>query len=315
MNADAKFNPLDLRYIDIVFGHAALNFDRAAYGIYDAAELDESAVPGILDDASAVIRDFGIEKRLSKSFQSRQRAFFVYPYQAARARDIRRQNCCQSSLYVLAAQDGPPCSGTLSVYIAQLSADVRLCAGRKWVKLRNTRNEQIFSALPPIADILGGRLARLSSGGRGLPQMPLGERAARACADKVFAISLPVGNWIVFYSFVIDHEIPFAYERPLCARSSHSTTIQFCELIVAKRRPLNSDWLPPLSCSGAASRHVARHHLARQRSSGTRPPPAPCRRASDNRCSLARRRRRTSSGRSGSEVNCAGSVQADQGWR
>jgi hypothetical protein len=28
--------------------------------------------------------------------------------------------------------------------------------------------------------------------------------------DKVFAISLPVGNWIVFYSFVIDHEIPFA---------------------------------------------------------------------------------------------------------
>jgi hypothetical protein len=35
-----------------------------------------------------------------------------------------------------------------------------------WVKLRNTRNEQIFSALPPITDILGDRLARLSSGGR-----------------------------------------------------------------------------------------------------------------------------------------------------
>src|SRR4030081_3551951 len=35
-----------------------------------------------------------------------------------------------------------------------------------WVKLRNTRNEQIFSALPPITDILGGRLARLSSIGR-----------------------------------------------------------------------------------------------------------------------------------------------------
>jgi hypothetical protein len=34
------------------------------------------------------------------------------------------------------------------------------------VKLRNTRNQQIFSALPPITDILGGRLARLSSGGR-----------------------------------------------------------------------------------------------------------------------------------------------------
>src|ERR1700737_3638710 len=33
-------------------------------------------------------------------------------------------------------------------------------------KLRNTRNEQIFSALPPITDILGDCLARLSSDGR-----------------------------------------------------------------------------------------------------------------------------------------------------
>jgi hypothetical protein len=54
------------------------------------------------------------------------------------------------------------------------------------VKLRNSRNEQIFSALPPITDILGGRLARLSSGGRecfysisNIPRMPLGERPAR----------------------------------------------------------------------------------------------------------------------------------------
>src|SRR3981081_1091614 len=56
-----------------------------------------------------------------------------------------------------------------------------------WVKLRNTRNEQIFSALPPMTDILGGRLARLSSDGRecfhaisNIPRMPLGERPARA---------------------------------------------------------------------------------------------------------------------------------------
>src|SRR5258708_8563171 len=56
-----------------------------------------------------------------------------------------------------------------------------------WVKLRNTRNEQIFSALLPITDILGGRLARLSSGGRecfhsisNISRMPLGERPARA---------------------------------------------------------------------------------------------------------------------------------------
>ena len=80
VNPDAKFNPLDLRYIDIVFGHATLNFDRAAYGIHDAAELDESAVPGVLDDTSAMISDFWIEKRRSESFQLRQRAFFIDPY-------------------------------------------------------------------------------------------------------------------------------------------------------------------------------------------------------------------------------------------
>jgi len=54
-----------------------------------------------------MISDFGIKKRLSKSFQLRQRAFFVDPYQAARARDIRRQNSRQSPLDVLAAQDAP----------------------------------------------------------------------------------------------------------------------------------------------------------------------------------------------------------------
>jgi hypothetical protein len=53
------------------------------------------------------------------------------------------------------------------------------------VKLRNTRNAQIFSALPPITDILGGRLARLSSDGRECfhsqySANPLGERPARA---------------------------------------------------------------------------------------------------------------------------------------
>ena len=111
VNADAKLDPLVLRHIGILFGHAALNFDGTSHGVDHAGELNESAVPGILDDASAMISDFGIEKRFSESFQLRQRAFFVDPYQAARARDIRRQNSCQSPLYVLAAQDAPPARG------------------------------------------------------------------------------------------------------------------------------------------------------------------------------------------------------------
>jgi uncharacterized metal-binding protein len=38
------------------------------------------AVPGILDDASVMLSDFGIEKRPSERFQLRQRAFFIDPY-------------------------------------------------------------------------------------------------------------------------------------------------------------------------------------------------------------------------------------------
>jgi hypothetical protein len=37
-----------------------------------------------------MLRDFWIENRLSESSQSRQSAFLVSTYQAARARDIRR---------------------------------------------------------------------------------------------------------------------------------------------------------------------------------------------------------------------------------
>ena len=80
VNADAKFDPLLLRHIDILLRHAALDFVGASDGIDHAGELNESAVPGILDDASVMLSDFGIEKRLSESFQLRQRAFFVDPY-------------------------------------------------------------------------------------------------------------------------------------------------------------------------------------------------------------------------------------------
>jgi len=94
-----------------LFGHAALNFVGTSHGVDHAGELGNSAVPGILDDTSVMLSDFWIEKRPSKRFQSRQRAFFVYPYEAARAHDIRRQNSRQSPLDVLAAQDTPPGRG------------------------------------------------------------------------------------------------------------------------------------------------------------------------------------------------------------
>jgi hypothetical protein len=44
-------------------------------------------------------------------FQRGQRTDFIGGHQAGIARDIRRQNSCQSSLYVLAAQGSPHARG------------------------------------------------------------------------------------------------------------------------------------------------------------------------------------------------------------
>ena len=92
-------------------------FVGTSHGVDHAGELNESAVPSVLDDASVMFSDLGIEKRLSEIFQLRQRAFFVDPYQATRAHDIRRQNSRQSPLYVLVAQDAPPGGGEIELVI------------------------------------------------------------------------------------------------------------------------------------------------------------------------------------------------------
>jgi hypothetical protein len=80
VNADAELDPLVLRHIGILFCQAALDFVGTSHGVDHAGELNESAVPSILDDASVMFSDLGIEKRPSKSFHLRQRAFFVDPY-------------------------------------------------------------------------------------------------------------------------------------------------------------------------------------------------------------------------------------------
>ena len=168
VNADAKFDPLVLRHIGILFCHAALDFVGTSHGVDHAGELNESAVPGILDDASVMFSDFGIEKRLSESFQLRQRAFFVDPYQAARARDIRRQNSRQSPLYVLAAQDAPPGSGKLNGYIAELWADVRLCPCPKRVIRIDLTVGRPLPVFSDSADILSRIIAGVSCNERRL---------------------------------------------------------------------------------------------------------------------------------------------------
>jgi len=45
-----------------VFCHAALDVVGTSHGVDHAGELNESAVPGVLDDTSVMLSDFGIEK-------------------------------------------------------------------------------------------------------------------------------------------------------------------------------------------------------------------------------------------------------------
>ena len=98
---------LVLRHVGILLGHAALDLDGASHRIDGAGELDQHAVAGGLDDASAMLGDGGIEKRLSGGLQAGQRAFFVHTHQAAVSGDIRRQNCRKPPFHAIVGQNGP----------------------------------------------------------------------------------------------------------------------------------------------------------------------------------------------------------------
>jgi hypothetical protein len=62
VNADAKFDPGILRYIEVLLSHSALDFDGATGCVYDAGELDQHAVASSLDNASTMFGDSGIDE-------------------------------------------------------------------------------------------------------------------------------------------------------------------------------------------------------------------------------------------------------------
>ena len=62
MNADAKHDAAVLGHAGVALDHGVLNFDRAAHRVDDAAELDDRAVAGALDDTSVMHGDRGIDR-------------------------------------------------------------------------------------------------------------------------------------------------------------------------------------------------------------------------------------------------------------
>jgi hypothetical protein len=93
MDADAELNPLVLWHARIAFDHRPLDFHGAVHRVHHAAEFDDAAVAGALDDATMVHGDGRIDQVAAKGPQARQNAILVGSGEPRVADDIRHQNC------------------------------------------------------------------------------------------------------------------------------------------------------------------------------------------------------------------------------
>jgi hypothetical protein len=82
-----------MRQPGVALDHAVLHFDRAAYGIDDAAELDERAVAGALEHPSVMRWDRRVNEVAAQSPKPRQSAVLIRAGHAAETDDIGCQNC------------------------------------------------------------------------------------------------------------------------------------------------------------------------------------------------------------------------------
>ena len=92
MNADAKFDALVRRDAGVALDHAGLHFECAAHRVDDAAELDDAAVAGALDDAAMVHGDCGVDQVAAERPQPREGSILVRAGKPAIADDIRDQD-------------------------------------------------------------------------------------------------------------------------------------------------------------------------------------------------------------------------------
>ena len=92
MNADAELDAALWRHAGVALDEAVLHFDCATHGVDDAAELDEAAVAGALDDAPVVHGDGRIDEVAAQCPEPRKGAVLVRAGEPAVADDVRDQN-------------------------------------------------------------------------------------------------------------------------------------------------------------------------------------------------------------------------------
>ena len=88
VDADAKLDPFVGRDRCIAFGHAALQFHRAAHRIHDARKFRQQAVAGVFDHAAAMLGNLRIYQLGEVRPEPLVRAFLIRPHQARIARHI-----------------------------------------------------------------------------------------------------------------------------------------------------------------------------------------------------------------------------------
>ena len=92
VNADPEFYAALGRQAGVALDEAILHLDGAAHGVDHAAELDEAAVAGALDDAAMVRGNGGIDQIAAQSPKARERAILVGASKPAIADNVRNQD-------------------------------------------------------------------------------------------------------------------------------------------------------------------------------------------------------------------------------
>ena len=109
MDADPKFDALVRRDPSVALDHRPLDFNGAVHCVDDAAELDDAAVAGALDDAPMVDGDGRIDQVASERPQPRQNPVLVGSGKPRIADDVGHQDRGQFSGLAHGATPPRPC--------------------------------------------------------------------------------------------------------------------------------------------------------------------------------------------------------------
>ena len=77
MDADAKLDALVGRDFGVALDHRPLDFNGAVHCVDDAAELDDAAVAGALDDAAVMHRDGRVDQVAAKRPKAREDSILI----------------------------------------------------------------------------------------------------------------------------------------------------------------------------------------------------------------------------------------------